>query len=110
MKIWLDDVRPAPPGWTWLRTVDETVHMLAQGNVEELSLDYHLTHSDPDRYGVEVLNHLYNLGRSEELPVVHIHSSNPFGAAHLSLVLRAIEGRCEPNPDTLYELLDMEQR
>lgn len=75
-----------------------------------MSLDYHLTESDPGRYGAEVLSHIYNVGNFEEMPVVHLHSASPFGAAHMSLFLRAIEGRCEPNPATLYELLDLEPR
>jgi hypothetical protein len=28
MKLWLDDVRPAPPGWLWVKTYDEAIREL----------------------------------------------------------------------------------
>lgn len=42
MKVWLDDVRPAPLGWTLCRTVAEALLALAGGDVVEASLDHDL--------------------------------------------------------------------
>lgn len=28
MKLWLDDIRPAPEGWVWAKTYDEAIHHL----------------------------------------------------------------------------------
>lgn len=42
MKLWLDDVRPAPEGWTWVKTVDEARARLVAGGVDHLSLDHDL--------------------------------------------------------------------
>lgn len=42
MKLWLDDVRPAPDGWHWARTNAEAKAALLRGNVDECSLDHDL--------------------------------------------------------------------
>lgn len=42
MKLWLDDIRPAPDGWHWVKTVDEAKAMLIRGGVEHASLDHDL--------------------------------------------------------------------
>ena len=42
MKLWLDDERPAPVGWTWVKTTDEATAHLAAGGVAEASLDHDL--------------------------------------------------------------------
>lgn len=42
MKLWLDDVRPAPEGWVWVKTVDEAKKLLESGQVQQASLDHDL--------------------------------------------------------------------
>jgi hypothetical protein len=42
MKLWLDDRRLAPPGWTRAYTVADAQTYLATGEVEEASLDHDL--------------------------------------------------------------------
>ena len=42
VKLWLDDVRPAPLGWTWCKTVAAAQALLMTGSVEEASLDHDL--------------------------------------------------------------------
>lgn len=42
MKLWLDDIRPAPPGWTHVRSVPEAQRFLLAGVVEEASFDHDL--------------------------------------------------------------------
>jgi len=40
VRVWLDDTRTPPdPGWTWVRTVEDAVDLLAAGGVTEISLD-----------------------------------------------------------------------
>lgn len=47
MKLWLDDIRdPARMGWigwTWVKTADEAIALLATGEVFEASLDHDLS-------------------------------------------------------------------
>lgn len=41
-KLWLDDFRPAPSGWIWVKTVDEAKQYLLAGDIEDASLDHDL--------------------------------------------------------------------
>lgn len=41
-RVYLDDLRQAPRGWIQTQTAEETIALLKQGDVEELSLDYNL--------------------------------------------------------------------
>ena len=45
MKLYVDDVRRAPAGWTAARTVDEALRLLKTQRVEEVSLDYMIGNS-----------------------------------------------------------------
>jgi hypothetical protein len=42
VKLWLDDIRPAPAGWRWVKTVEEAQAFLVRGNVTHASLDHDL--------------------------------------------------------------------
>ena len=42
MKVYLDDVRPAPPGWIRTYTAKSTIVLLETGEVDEVSLDHDL--------------------------------------------------------------------
>lgn|SRR3990167_196560 len=38
-NLWIDDIRPAPPGWECARTINSAIEMLANNSYEEVSLD-----------------------------------------------------------------------
>lgn len=42
VDLWLDDVRPAPDGWYWAKTIAEAQEVLGQGIVRKASLDHDL--------------------------------------------------------------------
>lgn len=42
VNLWLDDVRPAPIGWLWVKTVEEAKALLQAGEVIKASLDHDL--------------------------------------------------------------------
>jgi hypothetical protein len=42
VRLWLDDVRPAPDGWTWCRSTADAKVLMQAGPVEEMSLDHDL--------------------------------------------------------------------
>ena len=47
MKLWLDDERPAPPGWAWAHNVREAIEaVLRCTSFEEVSLDHDLGQGD----------------------------------------------------------------
>jgi hypothetical protein len=102
MKIWLDDIREAPPGWTRCLRPDEVIEHLQGGEVEELSLDYDLGLVDEqgtDWNGENVLRwieeQVVSQGAAIHLPIVHIHSANPVGRQRLQRALEAIQRRAE---------------
>lgn len=43
MKLWVDDIRPAPEGWERARSVTEAIRILATIDVEEVSLDHDIS-------------------------------------------------------------------
>lgn len=42
MKLWIDDVRPAPEGWEWATNFDEAVAAFKNGEVTHASFDHDL--------------------------------------------------------------------
>lgn len=42
MKLWIDDVRPAPEGWTWVKSFDEAVETFQANAVSDASFDHDL--------------------------------------------------------------------
>lgn len=42
MNLWLDDIRPAPQGWTWAKTVEQAKEYLQSRTVVNASLDHDL--------------------------------------------------------------------
>lgn len=93
MKLWLDDIRPAPPGWVWAKSVAEAKHYLASGEVEEASFDHDLGDAvvaaegkkEPKPYpedGSTLVRWLAETGCwPKKKPTVH--SANPVGAAYM---------------------------
>lgn len=96
MKIYLDDIRDAPKGWTRAYTVEETINYLRQGHVEELSLDHDLGFTDPKHSGYDVLVwlekqlHLSEVGKSFVPKVIFIHTQNPVGRKRMEQALTSI--------------------
>lgn len=43
MKLWVDDIRPAPEGWHRARSVTEAIRILATMDVDEVSLDHDIS-------------------------------------------------------------------
>jgi hypothetical protein len=100
VRIWLDDMREAPPGWTRCLRPDEVIELLEGGEVEELSLDYDLGLVDErgvDWNGEDVLRwielQVVEQGDGFRLPVVRIHSANPVGRQRLQRALESIHRR-----------------
>jgi hypothetical protein len=69
MKVYLDDIRPTPDGWTRTYTVEQTIELLKTGQVEELSLDNDLGSGQPE--GFEVMKWL------EEQVIAHGFTTVP---------------------------------
>lgn len=89
MKLWLDDVRPAPEGWYWAKNVETAKAMLIRGEVTHLSLDHDLGEDCLSGYDLCKWMAENNLWPSEQIT---IHSMNPVGRDNM----RAIINRYSP--------------
>ncbi|MDH4281468.1 MAG: hypothetical protein OEV36_02330 [Myxococcales bacterium] len=96
VRVWLDDVRDAPPGWVRAFTPEEVIGLLRLGKVTELSLDHDLGLDDgvSERTGYDVVLWLeaeVGSGRwTGPLPAITIHTGNPVGRARMVRVIRTI--------------------
>lgn len=119
MKLWHDDVRPPPEGWTWARTNAEAKEWLRKGSlVTECSLDHDMgLHDvvipdpavDPDGFmdavckkgdsaetGYDLVNWMVE---NEFVPDrVTIHSWNPDGARWMAARLNYFGYDCYITP------------
>lgn len=88
IKIWVDDLRPAPAGYEHFRSVEETVSFLSKNSkkVELLDLDH-----DAGNYSylggdfIRILDWLEKEGIS--LPI-RIHTANPVGRRNMERIVK----------------------
>lgn len=96
MKLWIDDVRPAPEGYVWLKSVKQ-----AKGCIRALESNF----SDKSYYCVEIIDIDYDAGdyvseggdyiklldwlegTGRNYPI-HIHSMNPVGVENMRRIIQ----------------------
>ena len=90
MKIWIDDCRPAPPGYIEIKTVYAAKAVVIRSERRKETID--LVDIDHDageyyKYGgdyIELLNWLEETGRNYP---IRIHSQNPVGVANMRAII-----------------------
>ena len=99
MKLWIDDCRPAPEGYKWVKTVNEAKTWCCQHidpnkilHIEEFNLDYD---AGDYKYGggdyIELLNWLeikQNCCNWIINSTFKIHSMNPVGVQNMRTIIR----------------------
>lgn len=90
MKIWLDDLRPAPWGYESARSVNEAKTLIREAErngieIEVLDLDHDL--GDFSDQGGDAIKLLDWLAERETFYPVEIHTANPVGRANMESVL-----------------------
>lgn len=91
MKVYLDDQRPAPVGWTRAYWPEEVIRLLRSRKVEVLSLDYDLG-DDQRGTGYDVITWIEQevaLGRFTP-PLILVHSANPVAAQRMRAGIESI--------------------
>ena len=92
MKIYLDDERTPPVGWTLVGTPAEVIALLKTGKVTQLSLDHDLGGDDTIGTGYDVLLwieeqvYLHNF----KPPMMKIHSANSSARDKMQLAINSI--------------------
>ena len=92
LKIWVDDVRPAPEGYVWLKSVNEVKKYLADphilGNYEISLIDLDHDAGDYAKDGgdyIKILDYLEMVGYSGDF---RIHSMNPVGVQNMRNIIQ----------------------
>lgn len=80
VKVWLDDIRPAPAGWIRVYWPEQAIALLATGDVEEISLDHDLGDFGkvPERTGYDVILWIERMVFTENFmpPIILVHTAN----------------------------------
>ncbi len=84
--LWLDDVRPAPIGWTLVKTVEAAKELLAKGNVYQASLDHDLGDDENVGTGYTLVCWMEESGH---WPIngTAVHSANPVGRRRMQVAI-----------------------
>lgn len=88
LRIFLDDLRPAPVGWVLVKTAEECLQMLQdnQGNVSSLSLDHDLScPKEDEEHGYWMVKRMVERGLYAD--VINLHTSNPVGRENMRMYL-----------------------
>lgn len=100
MKLWIDDLRPAPENWKWIKNSQEfaayeILGMICSGMVEEISFDHDLgEESASNGYQLCCLIEEFiakNMLPIENVPKIHIHTANPVGRKNLQAAIDSIQ-------------------
>ena len=92
MRVWLDDVRPAPEGWTPARWPEEVIALLKTGGVTHVSLDHDLG-DDQHGTGYDVLLWIEEQVATAGFrpPEIAVHSANAAARLRMQAAIRSIE-------------------
>lgn len=92
IKIWIDDCRPAPQGYIWLKSVNEAKRFISDPHIQ---YSYKITLIDIDhdagdyaQFGgdyIKLLDWLEETGRNYP---IKIHSMNPVGVANMRAIIQ----------------------
>ena len=97
MKLWLDDIREAPDGWTWYTSPWTALrHVLCmEQEITEWSLDHDLGLDVPSGHDfLSMILTLIDRGCSIHIPEnITLHSMNPVGRDNMLMVLEEIKRR-----------------
>lgn len=92
LKIWVDDVRPAPNDYYWCKTVNSVKRLLCDAHISNcydiavIDLDHDA--GDYAKEGgdyIKILDWLEETGRRYP---IHIHSMNPVGVANMRAIIQ----------------------
>lgn len=92
LKIWVDDIRPAPEGYIWLKSVNEVKkyladpHILCNYEIKLIDLDHDAGDyaKDGGDY-VRILDYLELVGYNGDL---RIHSMNAVGVQNMRNIIQ----------------------
>ena len=95
MKLWIDDVRPAPEGYRWCKSVNEAKNLIEECNwyhqyVTDVPIELVDIDHDAGDYAkdggdyIKLLDWLEETGRNYP---IRIHSMNPVGVQNMRAII-----------------------
>lgn len=92
MKIWVDDIRPAPEGYNWCKTVNDAIYLIEMAErlekeIEVIDLD-HDASTVYSKYGGDYIKILDWLEEKEKSYPIHIHSQNAVGVQNMRAIIQ----------------------
>ena len=102
MKVYLDDERQTPEGWTRVYWPNEAIELLESGAVTEISLDHDL--GDDERgtgYDVVLWIEEAVATRGFRPPRVKVHSANSSARAKMELGIASIRRLARSSSDAV---------
>ena len=94
MKVYLDDERATPEGWTRVYWPEEAIDLLKTGNVLEISLDHDLGDDERGtRYDVVLWIEEAVITKGFKPPVMRVHSANSSARDKMELGIETIMKR-----------------
>ncbi len=97
MRVFLDDTRPAPPGFVLVKSASDAIDLLKTDRVSFLSLDHDL---GEEKSGYDVINWLEEqvVAGILDVPILTVHSANSPGRENINRAIAAINRRSEDQP------------
>ena len=111
MKLYVDDIRPAPEGWQQARTATDAIRFIHQfcDQIDEISLDHDISYAvevagtirpfpSPENFSAvaRFIYVIYSMAGVDSLPKIIIHTANPVGAKELDAILSGFTVSIEP--------------
>jgi len=87
MRLFVDDYRRPPEGWTLARTIEDAIQCLDTAQFQEVSLDY-VIGEDPRNNFSKVAHHIVGMPAQSRPKIVYIHTSSGEGARELKAILQ----------------------
>jgi len=95
MRLWIDDVRPAPEGFIWVQTVKDAEAMIRcyerTFSHDTLVISFDHDAGEFARNGrdyIEILNWLETEGIVDTGYFFHLHSMNPVGVENMRRIIQ----------------------
>ena len=108
MKLWIDDNRPAPIGYIWVKSVNEAIERIEDSEIRVGMLDHNnpLCEEDIKELSIELIDLDHDAGEfgppdyikildwleeTERNYPIRIHSQNPVGVENMRRIIRQNE-------------------
>ena len=88
MKIWLDDLRPAPKEYIWCRSVNEAIRFIKSTDCEIELIDCDHDLGDYAKDGGDGIKLLDWLAEQRLFYEINLHTMNPVGRANMERMIR----------------------